>query len=274
MKNHKISEKNGIVLSFLLLSSPLVCITKPSAAELNLKFQGDKLISAHINSDIFLSMGVITRKASVAGKLPVVINLLDRDNRAEVWVCNNEVAKAPVAGYYLPKDRTQEPWPTYARFASEQLELCSGWSLTDNKRSSDIIKAEVFVFDGYKMLTGGNHSGIILRNVSVNEQGTECSTSIVNQMAFGLITVSPSTLPSATGRLSVECNKKSEVTISVNGSNELINSDGSKIQFQYEPTSSVEANIPRTIDIHGELLNPPTRLGSYQWSVPIKVSYE
>lgn len=169
---------------------------------------------------------------------------------------------------------TNPTWIRYARLAEQSLDECTTWiTIRDQADHEDLMHGSLLFTDGYSSKYG--YTGVHINTFNVDPSLNSCSTSLLQNMAFGVITGGPQEPDkSAISQLLVECPKTSLLTIKVNNGNNLTTVDGSHITFKYDGSSMASAGTPLIINIIGTLVVGPSKPGSYSWSVPIMVSYE
>ncbi len=276
MKNHMNCGCLGLTSC---LSALTLCLffTSPAALGGPIISVSDKNISyVNLPPETFLSNGVTKTRQVFDGQTNPAIELVDRYGRRSLFLCtNNALGSNVVPSYKLPTDRSKEPWPEYTNKASYAINACASWKMYNgNADMSNLLEGYAFVYDGF-VENNYLHSGMAIDRIPINYSSANCKAQMITDMDFGTIKLgmTDSTIP-AQATLTIECDKHSNITISVNNGEDLESTEGSRITFNYEPSITVDGSIPLSLPIEGTLRLAPSRPGIYKWYVPILVSYE
>lgn len=242
-----------------------------SNADVQLEMDGKELEKISVSYDLILSGG----RSTALSLSQVYLYLHDEDGQWVRYSCYEYEQNIDAAGY-LPSDRTDPKWIAYATHASQVISKCGPW-VNDypNRALGKLTSVEIHVPDGYS-LPNGYVSGIVINNLPVPPPSANvCSAALTSNMSFGIVKGGDSDGPSrAETSLLVECSKSSDLTITVNRGEDLVNPDGVRISLSYQKDHRVTDSEPLKVDIIGTLSQAPSQPGSYTWYVPILVSYE
>ncbi|EGQ9610549.1 hypothetical protein V9N49_000970 [Vibrio cholerae] len=117
-------------------------------------------------------------------------------------------------------------------------------------------------------------SGAFFKNLNgfVVGHTTSCQATIKDHIRFGKLTPQENT--QAQGTISVQCDSDASINVSVNKGKPLKTSEGAKIAFVYDSSLHVLGAKPIDVIITADMNQTPSQPGSYQWAVPVKITYE
>lgn len=171
----------------------------------------------------------------------------------------------------------------YLEKVVEDIRSCSPWVLEGSNPPPNAEEVKTWVMsytDGWYDRATGYRSGINLPYLPFNTgttppPSTDCLAHKLIDFNFGTvpqkITSSP---PSARGSIFLRCSKPTGVTIEINGGEDLVNRDHSRIHFEYPQYVELEGEIPISVKPYAEMISPPAKPGSYLWSIPVVITFD
>ncbi|EIN5958383.1 hypothetical protein LPO95_000010 [Vibrio cholerae] len=163
----------------------------------------------------------------------------------------------------------------YIKQAVNHLNTCS-WIPIE---TVNIINSDDFTVTEYNLYYEDQYnewdrtSGVLFKYLTMTlEHSSSCHATITNNILFGKLTTHGKA--EARGTISVQCDSDADINISVNNGRPLLSSDGAKIAFVYDSSLQVLGAKPYEVIITADMNQTPSQPGSYQWAVPVKITYE
>ncbi|ELV5027672.1 hypothetical protein SHB62_000318 [Vibrio cholerae] len=230
-----------------------------------------------LSSDDVRLMGTPKKSLPQPYKLKHALYLFDKNNyHIGTFMCEPQ-NESPVVSYWLPTDRNDNQWTSYSTYAEREINNCQNWyHVISSIQDLDQIKYwYVYIDDG--KLYGGKSYGVSLNLIPFNPTPTptHCDVNVTQNINFGIINIlNNDEIINGTGVISTRCDRKTDLTISVNNGKDLDNKDGSRISFTYTNYHEAEKEIPISISVRANLESPPLKPGDYKWYVPIVINYK
>ncbi|EGR4451749.1 hypothetical protein DDM97_18000 [Vibrio cholerae] len=220
-----------------------------------------------------LQTGTITSGLATINKLYVVF-YSDKGNPFE-FECIQSDFKTSYPAIEVAEDGSYKMREQYARELVEGVTRCQnfeGYPTNEGYlKDDDISSWSIDITDGfsYNSVYGGMYiSGLTPIAPSPNH----CSVQIMDNIRYGSLPQNASNIL-ATGSLLLTCDNPTDVRVSVNHEQDLVNQDGSEISFEYDKNVDVDGGGEIELEIRANLLKGPKVPGSYSWSVPVTISY-
>ncbi|EOW9197409.1 hypothetical protein ACOA7M_001057 [Vibrio cholerae] len=164
----------------------------------------------------------------------------------------------------------------YVRQAADHINNCSSWSVIQENgtpTSDDFSVYRIFIFyeDRYNPLNpiqGTFHKNLF----GTIEHSPSCNALVRDNINFGEIP--PKGSAEAQGKLTIKCDFATNITVRVNDGTPMLSTDGAEIAFVYDGNLMVPGSQPIDVIITADMNQTPSQPGSYQWAVPVKITYE